>query len=74
MDFIRAKFKSIGQVIDADVKHKQILKVVGQNEYMLHKSFPLYMYDCFARSIRLKVHKLYPIILLIVILILLIPI
>jgi hypothetical protein len=49
------KFKSLGQVVDEKIQHRQVLKVVGQNEYLLHKSFPLYMYDCINRALRLKV-------------------
>lgn len=53
--YIQARFKALGQDVDESVAHRKILKVVGQDDYVLHPHFPLYMYDCFMRSIRLQV-------------------
>ena len=54
--FMRVKLKQLNQlVVNEDECHRQVFKVVGQNEYLLHTHFPLYMYDCFLKSVRLKV-------------------
>lgn len=54
IEYTIAKFRNLGQIIDKETEHRLILKVTGQKEYILRKNFPLYMFECFARSVRLK--------------------
>ena len=42
-------------IISYTLHYTTVLKVVGQAEYVYHRSFPLHMYDCFLQAVRTKV-------------------
>lgn len=54
IEYTIAKFRNLGQIIDKATEYRLVLKVTGQKEFILRKNFPLYMFECFARSVRLK--------------------
>lgn len=48
------KLGAVGGRQFADIDNR-ILKVVGLNEYLIRHQFPLFMFDCFIRAVRLEV-------------------
>ena len=59
MEYLKAKFRQLSMPVDEKIWHRYVLKIVGKKEYLFHRKFPLYLYDCAVRASRLKVSKSY---------------
>lgn len=55
LDYAKRKFKALCMPLDESIWDRYVLKVVGQQDYLLHRDLPLYMYDCVTRAATLNV-------------------